>query len=222
MVNEAIFTVAAFSLLTFNTYLITPPEAPTVQERVLVTREISLEERYADKFVNDVFKDNILLTMAYLRGEKIDSTNVDWNLVKKPFSFKMGLKPGKTFAFHEDILPEYLDKVTKTTGSRFNYQDGFKSDGYLTGDGVCHLASLINWAAADANLNVKAPTNHDFAVIPGVPGKFGTSIYVGSNQTGANALQNLYVTNNYNKPIIFAFSYDGKILKLSVAEVAFN
>lgn len=222
MINEAIFSVATLSILTFNTYLGIPPDlssvqAPTIKEQVLATHEISLEKRYNNQNVNGVFKDNILLTMAYLRGEKIDPNNIDWNVIEKPFSYSFIIKPDKTFAFHNDVLPEFQEKVIKTTNAHFNSQDGFKSDGYLTGDGVCHLASLINWAATDAKLSVVAPTNHNFAVIPEIPEKYGTSIYMMPNDSSENAKQNLYITNNFDKPIIFVFYYDENILKLSVA-----
>lgn len=65
--------------------------------------------------------------------------------------------------------------------------EGLISDGYLTGDCVCHLASLIYWAARDAGLTALAPTNHDFTTIPEVPKEYGVSIYFTPGAREANA-----------------------------------
>jgi hypothetical protein len=167
--------------------------------------------------VSNVFADNILLTIAYMRGI-VPHNTPDWNEVKKPFSYTFTLQPGEVFAFHEDVLPEFNGKVVKTTNAHFGSQEGFKSDGYLVADGVCHLASLINEAAENAGLGVVAPTNHDFAVIPEVDRKYGTAIYFMPGDSGTNARQNLYVTNTKDKPITFTFTYDGTELKVIVTE----
>jgi len=90
---------------------------------------------------------------------------VNWNEVEAFTSYEVVLKPGEVFAFHEDVLPQFNHKVIKTTHTHFNSQEGFKSDGYLIGDGVCHLASLINWAAKDAGLKVTAPTYMIFMLL---------------------------------------------------------
>ncbi len=179
----------------------------------------SLEKRYDSTFVNDVFKENILLTLKYLNGDVKNSGDIKWNDIEKPFSFEFALKPGEVFAFHDDVLPEYQGKVVKETNTHFNLADGFKSDGYLVGDGVCHLASLMNLAAQKAGLEVKAPTSHNFANIPQVPKEYGTSIYYYPGQHSNNAIQNLYIKNNKNNEIAFKFDYDGKNLKISVVEL---
>lgn len=186
---------------------------------VMATHTISLDQRYADKSVNDVFKDNILLNLAYMNGQVKDPHSIDWQAVEKPFSFDIMLRKGELFAYHEDILPEYQGLLTKTAKAHFNAQEGFKSDGYLMGDGVCHLASLIYWAAKDAGLEVKAPTNHDFANIPQVPREDGVAIYFMPGQTSTNAQENLYVKNDLNQDVILSFVYDGHDLTASVEEV---
>lgn len=176
---------------------------------VLSERNFNLEERYPDKWVSNVFKDNILLTLYYLRGNE-KTQNVDWAEVQKPFHYEFKLKKDKVFAFHEDVLPQFEGKVVKTTNSHFNSYEGFKSDGWLIGDGVCHLASFINMAARDAGLNVLSPVNHNFAAIPQVPWEYGVSIFSSQKQ------QNLYVTNNKEAEIALAFDYKDAILKVSV------
>ena len=108
-----------------------------------------------------------------------------------------------------------------TTNAHFNYQDGFKSDGYLTGDGVCHLASLMYWAAKDAGLTAYAPTSHDFAIINGVPREYGVSIYSVPDDFDTSARQNLYIQNNLNFPVAFIFNYDG-FDKLTVSITRFS
>ncbi len=184
---------------------------------VLGSQAFSLEKRYANTFVNDVFKDNILLTLAYMRGMTI-TNNPNWNIVEQPFTYSFTLKPGEVFAFHEDILPEFAGKIVKTTNAHFGASEGFKSDGYLVADGVCHLASLIHEAAFKAGLQVVSPTNHDFAVIPEIPREFGTAIYFMPGQTNNNALQNLYVKNNKDKPIDIVFDYHNNELTVNVLE----
>jgi len=165
-------------------------------------RSFSLESRYPDPWVNDIFRYNILHTLSLMSS--------------KPYSFT--LNPGEVFAFHEDVLPEFTGKVTQTMHAHFNYADGFKSDGYLYGDGVCHLAALMYWAARDAGLEALAPTNHDFANIPEVPKEYGVSIYFSPGAHDANAKQNLYVTNTLNKPVEFAFAFDGANLTVKVID----
>lgn len=198
-------------------------------ERVMAEKEMSLDNRYGNSFVNDVFKDNILLNLAYLNGQVTKASDIKWDQVTRPFQFEFKLEPNKTFAFHSDVKDTYKDSLVKTTNAHFNAQEGFKSDGYLFGDGVCHLASLINWAAKDAGLTVEAPTNHNFANIPDVPKEYGVSIYSNPGSTGSNALQNLYITNNQNKPIAFKFEYkqslrpDGlKDNKIKVSIISLN
>ncbi|MBI3397579.1 VanW family protein [Candidatus Woesebacteria bacterium] len=184
----------------------------------LASRTFSLNHRYENAFVNEVFKDNILLTLGYMKGEVKTKDQIVWDNVQKPFHYEFLLKPGEGFAFHDKILPEYAKKVVRTTNAHFNYQDGFKSDGYLTGDGVCHLASLIYWVAKDAGLETYATANHNFAVIPDVPKEYGVSIYARAD-TGEGAYSNLYIVNNKQKPIKFVFDYseDGN-LSVSVRE----
>jgi len=181
----------------------------------LATHEISLNERYSNAFVNDVFKDNILLTLNYLDGAVESPKDISWSEVEKPFHYEFTLKPGEGFAFHDKLLPEYSGRVVKTTNAHFNFQDGFKSDGYLTGDGVCHLASLIYWVAKEAGLATVAPRNHDFANIPGVPREYGVSIYARPGEA-ASAYQNLYITNNKELPVRFVFDYNDSELTVSI------
>ena len=185
---------------------------------VLASHSFSLENRYGDSFVNDVFKDNIVLTLAYLNGSVKDKTDISWDKVTSPFSYKFELEPGQEFAFHDQVLPEYKGNIVRTTNAHFNYQDGFKSDGYLTGDGVCHLASIIYWAAKDAGLTAAAPTSHNFAIIPEVPREFGVSIYALPGAFETSARQNLYITNGFDVPVSFEFSFDGASLTVNIVK----
>lgn len=184
----------------------------------LGAKEISLKSRNRIKYVNGVFKDNILLNLAYMQGKKINAKKVKWEEISKPLIFSFTLHPGKTFAFHEDVLPQFKDKVSATTNAHFNFSEGFKSDGNLTGNGVCHLASLMHWASKEAGLDSLAPTNHNFMEIPEIPKDFGVSIFSMPGQQKANAIQNLYITNNRSKSVIFEFIYSAEKLKLSIYE----
>ncbi len=182
------------------------PKVVTNRVNTLASRQFSLENRYNNHFVNDVFKKNILLTIHYTTDKKVN--------INKPFATKLILNPGETFAFHDDVLPQYEGKVNKTTNAHFSANEGFISDGYLVGDGVCHLASLMYWVAKDAGLNVLAPTRHDFAPVPEVPREYGVSIYSSPDKNAPNELQNLYISNSKNKTVAFLFNYDGRNLTI--------
>lgn len=154
-----------------------------------------------------------------MEGRVNKASDINWDEIEKPFRYEFKLLPNKTFAFHSDVKAEYKDLLVKTTNAHFNAAEGFKTDGYLFGDGVCHLASLINWVAKDAGLSVEAPTNHNFANIPDVPKEFGVSIYSNPFVKGSSTLQNLYITNNKAKPISFRFEYNDNKVKVSVVEL---
>lgn len=186
--------------------------------KTLASRSFSLNERYGNSFVNGVFKDNILLTLRYMDGTVKVAQDISWSKVEESTHYEFSLKPGEVFAFHDQVLAEYKEKVVKTTNAHFNFKDGYKSDGYLMGDGVCHFASLIYWAAKDAGLTAVAPRNHDFAEIPQVPKEYGVSIYALPGNPATSQNQNLYITNNKEKPVHFVFDYKDNILTVSVSE----
>ncbi|MCL4353685.1 VanW family protein [Patescibacteria group bacterium] len=217
--KEELILLAALIPLFFSNNLTTQAKVLKSKEVILASRAISLSDRYDNKYVNTVFKDNILLALFYLRDRNVDSSHIDWKKIKRPFMYTLILKPNQTFAFHSNVLPQYKGRVNKTTNAHFNLQEGFKSDGYLTGDGVCHLASLMYWAAKSAGLKSYAPTPHSFAVIPDIPSKFGVSIYDSPAAGESSEVQNLYVTNNLTKNIGFVFDYNGEDLRVSVVEI---
>lgn len=208
-------TVSGF-LFMGNALIFGVPGAVQPQNTDLASHAISLEDRYAVPSVNDVMRDNILLTLAYMRGLVHDPKNINWDKVRSPFTYTFTLKHGESYAFQRDSLPEFANSVTVTTDLHFASQEGFKSDGYLFGDGVCHLASLFYWVAQDAHLNSVAPTNHDFAKIPEIPREYGVAIYSQPNQYDTNAHQNLYVKNDGANPVEFEIGYDGKELQVKV------
>ncbi len=198
---------------------VTPTQALIHEPSVLAVHEFSLAKRYPVSVVNTVFKDNILLTLSYISGSKINPTDINWDNIGKPFSYEFSLKPGETFAFHNDVLPQYEGKVDKTPNLYFNSLEGFKSDGYLVGDGVCHLASILYWVAKDAGLDTLAPVRHDFAPVPEVPREYGVSIYRGgADNSQTNEMQNLYITNNKDKTVTFVFNYNGDHLTVEAVE----
>lgn len=188
---------------------------PLAGEQVLSSREMSLANRQEVGWVNQIFAENILLNLAYLRGTH-SGKKVNWDEIKKPFEYQFTLEPNQTFAYHEDILPKYQAKTAKTTNTHFNATEGFKTDGYLFGDGVCHLASLIYWVVKEAGLEAEAPTNHNFMPIPDIPKEYGVSIYSNPYSKDSNSQQNLYITNNKDKPITFKFEYKDDKVKVSI------
>ncbi len=206
--------------------IVAKPETPVLplmsknhSSEVIASKEINMNYRYPVSSVSNIFKDNILLNLAYLDGRVTSSSQINWEEINKPFHSEFTLQPNEAFAYHNTILPEYKDRVVVTTKARFNKQDGFKTDGYLYGDGVCQLASLINWAARDAQLEVAQFTNHDFAAIPEVPKKFGVAIYLDPNNQAASARKNLYIVNNQSQAVTFNFDYRNGQLTVSVSKV---
>lgn len=208
-------TILVLMALVLNPVTIVPG-SPAVP---IASHTMSLENRYGNAYVNGVFKDNILLTLSYMRDSVATRGQVVWEEVEKPFIYEFELKPGEEFAFHDQVLPRYGGNVVKTTNAHFNYADGFKSDGYLMGDGVCHLASLIYWAAKDAGLTAIAPHNHDFAVIPDVPREYGVGIYFMPGVVESSGQSNLYITNSKENPVKFVFEYKDNALTVSVVVV---
>ncbi|OGE14654.1 hypothetical protein A3F00_01155 [Candidatus Daviesbacteria bacterium RIFCSPHIGHO2_12_FULL_37_11] len=192
---------------------------PIQKEHVLSQNEISLNQRHAVKNVNEVFKDNILLNLAYLDGRVKSKADINWDEIRKPSVFAFKLKPGETFAYHEDVLPKYEVRLIRTSNAHFNAAEGFKFSGLLYGDGVCHLASLMHKGAKDAGLDSYSPVRHDFAAVPQIEKEYGVSIFNMPGNKNANAMQNLYITNTKDKNIIFRFDYKGENLKLSVLEL---
>lgn len=209
-----------FTLVTHKPQVLGVTTVASPAPHVLASVDYSLNDRYHNKFVNDVFADNILLTLSYMSGQTKDGQKVDWTKVRQPTQFQFDLAPGKTFAFHDQILPQYKDSVTQTTNSHFDSTQGFESDNYLVGDGVCHFASFINVVSKEAGLLVNAPTRHDFAAIPDVSRDNGTAIYYVPGDFASSSRQNIYVTNNTGKPIAFVFNHTSdNSLKIAIEQL---
>lgn len=187
---------------------------------VLSQERYSLAQRYQqDPWVNSVFSDNILLTLSYMNGGVKEGEKIDWDKVRKDGQVRLVLNPGETFAFHENVFDKYEGKVAATTNAHFNFNQGFKSDGWLIGDGVCHLASFMYVAALEAGLLAQAPTNHDFMEIPQVPTELGVSILYSPFDKHGSTLQNLYITNTKDKAIAFIFTHEKDSLDVAIEEV---
>ncbi len=200
-------------ILTLHLHL-SKPKALGASSAFLATHSISLENRWDDsQFVNDVFKDNILLALFYLDNKIEDKSQINWDEIQKPFKAEFTLNPTEIFAFHEHTLKDYSDNLVKTTNANFIGSEGFRNSGNLIGDGVCHLASLMYWVADEAGLKTYNPSDHNFAIINEVPKEYGSGIL------SPNPLGNLYITNNLEKPVIFSFDFDGENLKLSVVTI---
>lgn len=187
---------------------------------VLSQERYSLAQRYKqDPWVNTVFSDNILLTLSYMNGEVKEGGKINWDKVRKEGQYRLVLNPGETFAFHDSVFDKYEGKVKATTNAHFNFNQGFKSDGWLIGDGVCHLASFMYVAALEAGLSAEAPTNHDFMEIPGVSKEFGVSILYNPVNKSTSTAQNLYITNTKDTAIAFVFTHEENSLDVSVEEI---
>lgn len=213
MFAQIITNIAAVSIFT----LAAIPN--TIPQIVLASHEINLAERTpGGGYMSDVMADNILLNLAYLNNEISDPKAINWEEVRRSRTIEFKLKRGEVFAYHEDALPEFEGKVALTTNSKFNWEQGFKHDGYLMGDGVCHLASLMNWVSKEAGLKTEVPTNHDFMPIPGIEREHGVAVYFMPGNKDANARQNLYITNTKDKTILFRFIIEQQNLRLQILE----
>lgn len=165
------------------------------QEVVLAERFLDISIRDEDPYTNEVFAYNILLALDYLGNGGFV------------------LQPGEIFAFHSNVLSEFAEPKV-TMNSRFFIEEGYKSIGGLGGNGVCHLASLMNWVASEAGLEVVAPNGHNFAPISGAPEEYGTSIRFQSPN------QNLYIKNNFDYPVRFVFKIAGQLVFLRIEKPA--
>lgn len=180
------------------------------QEVILAEHLLDLTIRDEDPKANQGFGDNILLALHYLKGD-VESSKIDWDWARKPFEVSFILQPGEVFAFHGNVLPEYSNPVA-AINSEFLTTEGYKSVWGLGGNGVCHLASLMNWVASEADLAVVAPNGHNFAPIPDVSKKYGTSIRSQSQN------QNLYIINSFDYPVTFSFTVSSKIIDLKLLQ----
>ena len=98
-------------------------------------------------------------------------------------------------------------------------KDGYLYVGGLPGNGVCHLASLMNQVASEAELSITAEVNHNFAQIPGIEKKYGTSIYFLPNGGNSSERQNLYIRNNKDYPVEFEFELEGDLLSFKIVSL---
>lgn len=209
--------ITFFTLLTTTIMALNKPVSP--RAKILSNVHYSLSNRYGNAYVNRVFADNILLTLAYMGGKVKQTKDLSWPAVRSPGTVQLTLKPGQTFAFHDEVLDQYEHKVAATTNAHFNSDEGFLSDGWLVGDGVCHLASFMKVVSQSAGLAVEAPVRHDFAKIEEVAKEDGVSIYYTPTNPQSSQLQNLYITNTRSKTIAFVFVHKGESLKIQVQEL---
>jgi len=199
-------------LLPFFSFSIPTPDLsmvwPIPREEVLAEHVLDLNERLPNsEFGNEVFKYNILLALKYIEG----NPELD-----EPFITEVELEPGEIFAFQENLLPEFEDKIVKTGWTKYIAQEGYKPLAGLYGNGVCHLASLINWTATDAGLEVTALANHDFWPVPGVPKEYGTSIRYLAGGGWKTENQNLYIENSFDQPVKLVFNSTADQVELKV------
>jgi hypothetical protein len=181
-----------------------------VHEKVLSNHDLDLTQREIDPTINKGFADNIELSLHYLKGD-VGNLPINWNNIRQPFTVEFILNPGETFAFHDNVLPEFT-KPKITMNSKFITTEGYLYVAGLGGNGVCHLATLINWAAKEAGLETVAKTSHDFAAVVGVPKEFGVSIMSTSSD------QNLYIKNNKPFPVKFIFTVTQNNINLTVSQ----
>jgi hypothetical protein len=216
MIQTALASFLTASILSLSTVSAEPVQIQNEPKVELASKSMSLNTRYGYEMPENVYKDNILLNLAYLSGEVKSNEDIDWDKIRKPFTLTLTLEPGQRFAYHNLVDSKYRDNVALAVDTNFGAGDGYKFEGGLYGMGVCHLASLMHWAALDAGLESVAPSNHDFYPIPEIPKEYGVAIYNSPDAVSASEKQNLYITNNLDSAVTFKFDYDGVNLKISV------
>lgn len=213
MIQTAFASFLTASILTLSTASVSSVPQAQVE---LGSASMSLDNRYGYDAPENVYKDNILLNLAYMSGEVTSKDDIDWDKIRRPFTLQFSLEPGQRFAYHDVIASEYKDNVAVTTHTNFGAGDGYKFADGLYGMGVCHLASLIHKAALSAGVESIAPSKHDFFVIPEISKEYGVAIYSSPDAPEASAKQNLYIKNNLNTKVDFRFDFDGDNLKVSI------
>ncbi len=223
MIQTAFVPLLTASILTVSVATIQPQmlaslqaQQVEIQAQELASRQMSLNMRYGYEVPENAYKDNILLNMAYISGKVHSKNDINWDELKQPFTYEFTLEPGQRFAYHNYVLPEYSNNVVVSPNTNFGAGGGYKFADGLYGMGVCHLASLINWAAKDAGLESVAPSNHDFYAIPEIPKEYGVAIYNSPDAFDSSTKQNLYIKNTQDAPVTFKFDYDGTNLRVSV------
>ncbi|MFZ5366582.1 MAG: hypothetical protein ACOZBZ_04905 [Patescibacteria group bacterium] len=233
----ALVTLASTTLSVVSS-AVGPLVSPVPEVQVLAEHTLDLGTRNKNPFVNEVFADNILLALHYFKGdadgfkldpEKSGPGNINWEKVREPFESVLVLQAGEIFAFHGFLLREYQGLNVKTGKTKYTHSEGYKTVGGLPGNGVCHLASLINWTASGASLaldgesrrtglEVVSKVNHNFLPVPGVPREFGTSIRYSPNGARNSQNQNLYIRNNLGIPITFVFRANSSSVTLMIVQ----
>lgn len=208
MLNQLISALFAASLLFRGEINATSSAQKDINSllkwETVASQSIDLSYRYPEQGISEGFKENILIAVDYLN--KINDGVIILN-------------PNEVFSFHKNILPEYANYKIVTQESGFIVKDGYKTVAGLGGNGVCHLASLMNWAAQEAGLEVRSDVNHDFAAIPGIDPKYGTSIkYIPSGGLNSQR-QNLYIKNNKDYQVWFLFELEGENLRFSILKI---
>jgi hypothetical protein len=218
---------AFVSLLTASTLMLSEPKlVPTGSaqlqtqshqaQKELGSASMSLDKRMGTSNPENIYKDNILLNLAYLSGKVNKGDSISWSQIREPFILQFDLEPGQRFAYHDIIDSKYNDNVVVTAHTNYGGAEGYKYSEGLYGMGVCHLASLIHWAALNADLESIAPSNHDFYAIPEIDKKYGVAIYASPDAKAASIKQNLYIKNTLDTKVTFKFDFDGDNLKVSI------
>jgi vancomycin resistance protein YoaR len=192
-----------FAFLALASSVLSPTPPPLLsplgetKEVVLAEYSLDLSERNSSPQINEIFVFNILHAVDY-------------------FPETVVLLPGEIFAFHPNVLPEFADQPLKTGWTKYTKSEGYQTALGLPGNGVCHLATLINWTAQEAGLEVTAKVDHNFAPVPGIPKEHGTSIRFMPDGGLNSQDQNLYVRNNFDFPVKFAFEIEEEEEDLSL------
>src|SRR5438128_52760 len=109
LTSSIILAIATVVSLTFQTV---HPVTNTLAPHELASYFMHMGDRYPVKSVNEVFKDNILLTLEYMKGSVKNLPPFNWNELEKPHHYQFTLQPHENFAFHNMVLPLYAGTIS--------------------------------------------------------------------------------------------------------------
>lgn len=204
VIQESVLGLAALVTVFFSPVsqpLLSP--VSEIREMILAEQSLDLKTRHRETQINEAFAFNILHALEFFPSPLI-------------------LRPNEVFVFHEMVLPEFEGDSLVSSQTRYLAKEGYQTVLGLPGNGVCHLASLMNWVASEAGLEVKAEVNHRFAPIPGVPEEHGTSIRYTPDGRLNSQKQNLYLKNNFDYPVEFIFETKGEALIFKINRFFFK
>ena len=126
----------------------------------VASHEMSLDNRYGNNYVNDVFKDNILLTLRYLEGTVTEADKISWEAVEKPLMYWVAKDAGleavspvnHNFAVVPEVSREYGVSISFRPGE--TYRSALQNL-YITNNKDNPVSFVFEFNGEDLKISVK-------------------------------------------------------------------